>query len=356
MEVVERTGADTVVLTEDVSALARARQARLARACAAGHRRLEVVPGSMVVPAGDVLPSGKDHYAVFTPYWRRWHTTPWRAPLPAPRRVRGPSRLPAGRLPRLAQPGCPVSPGRLTGGETQGRARWARWARRHLADYDEAHDDLAGDRTSRLTAYLHFGCLSPLDVARRAEGHESFVRQLCWRDFTTRLRPPFRNWRARYRARGRRWRHDPALAEAWRAGRTGVPIVDAAMRQLRAEGFVHNRARMLAASYLVKDLGLDWRIGAAHFADWLTDADVANNSGNWQWVAGTGNDTRPNRHFNLIRQARRHDPEGAYVRRYVEELAGVPGGAVHEPWRLPTAERRRLGYPAPRRAGSGRGD
>jgi deoxyribodipyrimidine photo-lyase len=119
------------------------------------------------------------------------------------------------------------------------------------------------------------------------------------------------------------------------------------MRQLLAEGFVHNRARMLAASYLVKDLGVDWRVGAAHFADWLTDADLANNTGNWQWVAGTGNDTRPNRHFNLIRQAHRFDPDGSYVRRYVPELADVKAPGVHEPWRLSVAERERLVYPAP---------
>jgi len=119
------------------------------------------------------------------------------------------------------------------------------------------------------------------------------------------------------------------------------------MRQLLAEGFMHNRARMLTASFLVKELGIDWRLGARHFLSWLVDADVANNSGNWQWIAGTGNDTRPNRRFNLIRQARRHDPDGAYVRRYVPELADVAGGAVHEPWRLPTAKRAGLGYPAP---------
>ncbi len=110
---------------------------------------------------------------------------------------------------------------------------------------------------------------------------------------------------------------------------------------------MHNRARMLTASFLVKELGIDWRLGARHFLSWLVDADVANNSGNWQWIAGTGNDTRRNRRFNLVRQARRHDPEGACVRRYVPELADVAGGAVHEPWRLPTASRAGLGYPAP---------
>jgi len=213
---------------------------------------------------------------------------------------------------------------------------------------------LAGDRTSRLSAYLHFGCLSPLELARQAGAHESFVRQLCWRDFHHQVLAAFPDLPRRdYRSRGRRWRRDAAAATAWRQGRTGVPIVDAAMRQLLAEGFVHNRARLLAASYLVKDLGLDWRIGASHYADWLTDAEVANNSGNWQWVAGTGNDTRPNRRFNLLRQAHRYDPDGTYVRRYVDELAGVKGGAAHEPWRLPAPERRALGYPPPRRGGPG---
>ena len=356
MEVVERTGADAVFLTEDVSGLARARQQRLARACAGRTCRLEVHPGSTVVPVGEVLPGGKDHYAVFTPFWHRWSATPWRAVVPAPGRVPGPSHLAPGRLARLVEPGRPVSPQRLRGGEAAGRARWARWARRQLDRYDEGHDDLAGDRTSRLSAYLHFGCLSALELARSARRHESFVRQLCWRDFHHQVAAAFPELpRCDYRPRGRRWRHDAAAAAAWREGRTGVPIVDAAMRQLRVEGFVHNRARMLAASYLVKDLGLDWRLGAAHYADWLVDADVANNSGNWQWVAGTGNDTRPNRRFNLVGQARRHDPEGIYVRRYVGELAGVPGGAVHEPWRLPAAVRASLEYPVPLPGGQGRG-
>jgi len=354
MEVVERTGAEAVLVTEDVSALAQARRDRLAHACAAGRRRFEVHPGSTVVSPGAVVPTGKDHYAVFTPYWRRWHADPWRDVLPAPRRVPGPSRLAAGRLPRLVEPGRPVSPGRLAGGETAARTRWSHWARRHLDTYDEGHDDLAGDRTSRLSAYLHFGCLSPLELARQAGAHESFVRQLCWRDFHHQVLAAFPDLPRRdYRSRGRRWRRDAAAATAWRQGRTGVPIVDAAMRQLLAEGFVHNRARLLAASYLVKDLGLDWRIGASHYADWLTDAEVANNSGNWQWVAGTGNDTRPNRRFNLLRQAHRYDPDGTYVRRYVDELAGVKGGAAHEPWRLPAPERRALGYPPPRRGGPG---
>jgi deoxyribodipyrimidine photo-lyase len=150
-----------------------------------------------------------------------------------------------------------------------------------------------------------------------------------------------------YRPRRGGWRRDPEALAAWRAGLTGYPIVDAGMRQLAREGFMHNRARMIVASLLTKTLRIDWRPGAAHFASLLCDADAANNAGNWQWVAGTGNDTRPNRILNPLRQARRFDPDGDYVRRYVAELADVAGRAVHEPWRLAPAERRALRYPPP---------
>jgi deoxyribodipyrimidine photo-lyase len=140
--------------------------------------------------------------------------------------------------------------------------------------------------------------------------------------------------RADYRPRGRRWRDDPDALEAWKNGRTGCPIVDAGMRQLAREGWMHNRARLITGSFLTKTVGIDWRAGAAHFWDLLVDGEIANNAGNWQWVAGTGNDTRPNRVLNPIRQARRFDPDGDYVRRYVPELEGVEGAAVHEPWKL----------------------
>ncbi len=128
---------------------------------------------------------------------------------------------------------------------------------------------------------------------------------------------------------------------------TGYPIVDAGMRQLIREGFMHNRARLIVASFLTKDLYIDWREGARRFWELLADGEIANNSGNWQWVAGTGNDTRPNRVFNPIRQAHRFDPEGHYVRRYVDELEAIDGGAVHEPWKLGPLERQAISYPEP---------
>ena len=162
------------------------------------------------------------------------------------------------------------------------------------------------------------------------------------------------------RARGDRWLDDPDGLAAWKEGMTGYPLVDAGMRQLRAEGWMHNRARMVTASFLVKDLGIDWREGARHFFDLLLDGDVAQNIGNWQWVAGTGVDTRPNRIYNPTAQLKKLDPEGAYVRRYVPELADVPARDIAEPGPagavVPAADRRprrRRSRRSGRGAGSG---
>ena len=150
------------------------------------------------------------------------------------------------------------------------------------------------------------------------------MRQLCWRDFHHQVLAanpslPHRD----YRPRGDRWSRSQRALEAWQQGRTGYPLVDAAMRQLAEEGFMHNRARMIVASFLTKDLYIDWRAGARHFWDLLSDGEIANNAGNWQWVAGTGNDTRPNRVLSPVRQAERFDPDGVYVRRYLPELEQV---------------------------------
>jgi deoxyribodipyrimidine photo-lyase len=348
MRVAGETGAGAVFLSEDVSAYAQERERRLGAACADHGAALHVLAGVTVVPPGDLAPAGGDHYKVFTPYWRRWQLAPHRAPATTPRRI-SVAPIAAGRLPALADlTGGIASQALPQGGETEGRRRVTRWLSRGLERYDRLHDSLAENGTSRLGPYLHFGCISPLELVERARdraGAEPFVRQLCWRDFYAQLlaaRPETSH--ADFRPRGSGWRDDPAALAAWRAGRTGFPIIDAGMRQLAREGWMHNRARLLTGSFLAKNLRLDWRLGAAHFLDLLVDGDVASNSGNWQWVAGTGVDTRPNRIFNPIRQARRFDPEGAYVRRYVPELAGVPGHAVHEPWKL---GRLPAGYPEP---------
>ena len=252
-----------------------------------------------------------------------------------PRAIRMPPVPGPGRLPAA---GHGASPGLAKGGEKAGRQRFARWRAGQLAGYDENHDDLAGDATSRLSAYLRFGCLSPLEVAIGAldrPSGEEFGRQLAWRDFFYQVTAAFPDIARKNYRPGAAWHTDDRALDAWRAGQTGIPIVDAGMRQLAAEGFMHNRARMVTASFLTRNLGMDWRHGYQHFGSLLADGDVACNAGNWQWVAGTGNNTRPNRVMNPLRQAQRFDSDGRYVRRYVAELAGLDPARIQTPWKLP---------------------
>jgi len=338
MRLVHEHQLSAVHLSADITPYARKRERLLALACQQARVELRSHPGVTVIDAGALTPAGGDHYRVFTPYWRVWSASPASQPLPAPRRIRMPARVRIGRIPTLAQLArTGASPKLQAGGETAARRQLERWLARDAERYRELHDDLAAGASSRLSAYLHFGCISARTVLARSRAHprgDAFARQLCWRDFHHQVlaaRPQLPH--ADYRARGDRWRRDERDAQAWREGLTGYPLVDAGMRQLAREGFMHNRARLIVSSFLTKTLYLDWRLGAAHFARLLSDADVANNVGNWQWVAGTGNDTRPNRVLNPIRQAKRFDPRGDYVRRYVPELAALPPGCVHEPWR-----------------------
>ena len=323
--VAQDAGAEAVFVGEDVSAYAQERERRLRTVLAGARIELEVFPGVTVVPPGDLAPVGRDHFRVFTPYWRRWREHPRRDVLPAPERIALPDGLETesrAGLDDLVR-GTPA-PELPRGGETAGRLRLAEWLDGGLARYDALADDLAADATSRLSAYLHFGCVSAGEVVARAvehEGSESFVRQLCWRDFNHQLlaaQPRLAQQDLRPRSTG--WRDDDDGFAAWREGRTGHPLVDAGMRQLLREGFMHNRARLVTGSFLTKHLGIDWRRGAEHFFEHLVDGDVANNTGNWQWVAGTGTDSRPNRRLSPYRQAERFDPDRVYARRYIEEL------------------------------------
>ncbi|WP_030204648.1 deoxyribodipyrimidine photo-lyase [Streptomyces sp. NRRL S-87] len=357
VRVVREAEADTVHMAAGCSSFARRREERLRRALEAEGRRLYVHDGVVTaLPPGAVTPGGSDHFAVFTPYHRRWSAQALRTPLAAPRRIGVPAHVPSEPLPdRCAVPA--VSEGLAAGGEREGRKALTAWLSRHADAYEERHDDLAGDATSRLSPYLHFGALSAAEVVHRARarggpGAEAFVRQLCWRDFhhqvlAARPEAAAEDYRPRH-DHWRRGRDAEADLRAWRAGRTGYPVVDAAMRQLAHEGWMHNRGRLLAASFLTKTLYVDWREGARHFLDLLVDGDVANNQLNWQWVAGTGTDTRPNRVLNPVLQGKRYDPYGAYVRRWVPELADVPVRFVHEPWKLPAPDRAACAdYPRP---------
>jgi deoxyribodipyrimidine photo-lyase len=346
--------ATDIYLADDVTPFSQRRLGLLQAAANAAGIAVHREVGVTVVPPGDLVPSGRDSYSVFTPYWRAWESHPWRAVLPAPDRISIPPQYadeiadgPTAMVRELAQ-------GFYGAGETAARARVTSWRAVGLRDYEAKHDDLAAAATSGLSVYLHFGCLSPLELATHLRGRPGgapFARQLAWRDFFHQIVAPqpgvvWRNYRSEPDAR---WAPaDPARVEefwaAWVQGRTGYPLVDAAMRQLDAEGFVHNRARMVAASFLTKDLGLPWWDGARHYLRGLVDGDVVVNNMNWQWVAGTGTDTNRHRVFNPVRQAERFDADAVYIRRYVSELTSLPELQA----RNPDAEtRRRVGYPPP---------
>jgi deoxyribodipyrimidine photo-lyase len=346
IKLAREVGAEGIGLSADVSTYARRREQRLRAECEKHRIALKLFPGLTVVDPGSLTPGGGGAaYRVFSPYHRSWLAASWRDEVATPHKITLPNDLAVGRLPALP---AGESPDAAEGGETEGQRRLTGW-KRHIEAYAELHDDMPADGTSRLSPYLRWGCLSPLAVANAAASQDAFVRQLCWRDFyyQVALDFPHLSTRAYRKAGDLEWRDDPDALKHWQDGLTGVPVVDAGMRQLRAEGWMHNRARLITAAFLTKHLGIDWRHGVQWFFRWLLDGDVPNNSGNWQWVAGTGNDTRPYRRFNPIRQAQRFDPDGVYVRRYVPELKGIDGGAVHQPWRLPDDVRRGLDYPGP---------
>ncbi|MBB5152551.1 cryptochrome/photolyase family protein [Saccharopolyspora phatthalungensis] len=352
-ELVDSQHATEVHIARDVSTRALTREQELHHALTERDCSLHVHDAVITAqPPGRVVPVGNDHFAVFTPFFRRWAEFPLRPVLAPPRAIRLPSGIRTSRLPaRSKLCAGDVSPRLPSGGERSARDRVRQWFDAGIGEYSEGHDDLAGDATSRLSPYLHFGCISPVELIEQcgpSEAERDFVRQLAWREFHHQVlaaRPACSH--RDYRPRQDRWRHDPQALQAWRDGRTGIPIVDAGMRQLAWEGWMHNRARLITASFLTKTLHLDWRLGAQHFLDLLVDGDIANNNMNWQWVAGTGTDTRPNRVLNPMRQAARYDPNGDYVRKYVPELSGLPVRALHEPHRISADELADRGYPAP---------
>ncbi|MFH9137109.1 cryptochrome/photolyase family protein [Streptomyces sp. NPDC017524] len=352
--VAEETGAASVHVAAGVSGYATRREQRIREALAGtgGELRVHDAVVTALAPGRVVPTGGKDHFAVFTPYFRRWEAEGVRGTLAAPRTVRVPDGVASDPLPDRDSVEN-ISPRLARGGEEAGRKLVTTWLNGPMADYEDGHDDLAGDATSRLSPHLHFGTVSAAELVHRARekggpGGEAFVRQLAWRDFHHQVLAdrPDASW-SDYRPRQDRWRSDEDEIDAWKSGRTGYPLVDAAMRQLAHEGWMHNRGRMLTASFLTKTLYVDWRVGARHFLDLLVDGDLANNQLNWQWVAGTGTDTRPNRVLNPVIQGKRFDPRGAYVRRWVPELAELEGAAIHEPWKLRGPDRAGLDYPDP---------
>jgi deoxyribodipyrimidine photo-lyase len=353
-EVARDAGAKAVHVTAEQTPAGRARDARVAAALA-GHGIVGRPDGTpYAVAPGSVLTQSGTAYQVFTPFARAWREHGWDDPVPAPevswRRLRGDARATARLDAALAE----APPGLPEAGEAAAGARWRGFLDRDLDDYDVSRDLPAADRTSRMSPYLKVGAVHPRQLladlrSRRGPGVERFVTELAWREFYADVlwhRPEsawtdLRPLAIPYDAPGDEL--GDAL-DAWRTGHTGYPLVDAGMRQLRHEGWMHNRVRMVTASFLTKDLHAWWPVGARHFLDHLVDGDLASNNHGWQWVAGTGTDAAPYfRVFNPVSQGKRLDPDGAYVRRWVPELAHLAGAAAHEPWRHADGYAR--GYP-----------
>ena len=337
--------AEGIVVSRDYGPYGRARDAGVEAAARAAGIRFEAGRGLLVHEPSVVTSNEGGAYAVFSPFHRRGEALPVRPVLPAPEAIPSLARLraPSGATPAevLGDPRPTAEPAfLLEPGEPAARRRLDAWSTSGaLREYDIARDRLAADGTSRLSQDLRWGTLSPVEVLTRCVGPGAgplrFRSELAWRDFYAHLlfrEPRVARESFRRELDGVAWETDQNVIDAWRAGRTGYPIVDAAMRQLRATGWMHNRARMIVASFLTKHLGVDWRIGEAHFMEHLVDGDPASNNGGWQWAASTGTDPQPYfRIFNPTLQGRRHDPDGDYVRRWVPELAGIPGGDVHDP-------------------------
>ncbi|WP_277453964.1 deoxyribodipyrimidine photo-lyase [Janibacter sp. DB-40] len=301
-----------------------------------------VATGSpFAVDPGTLTTKGGTPFKVFTPFARAWLEHGWAAPLAAPTDVRWAEAASDGRVAAMIDKAIRESPIELPdAGEEAALRRWADFRDGPLTDYDGDRDRPDRDGTSRMSADLHLGVVHPrqllADLAGRGDaGARAYRTELAWREFyaDVLLAQPESAWHD-LRPLAISYDEPEDAIAAWREGRTGYPFVDAGMRQLLTEGWMHNRVRMVTASFLTKDLHVWWPTGARHFLEHLVDGDLASNNHGWQWVAGTGTDAAPYfRVFNPVTQGQRFDPDGDYVRRWVPELAHLPGKAAHEPWK-----------------------
>ncbi|MFZ5548571.1 MAG: cryptochrome/photolyase family protein [Pseudomonadota bacterium] len=346
-----------VFASHDDEPEALARDSTVAQRLEATGRRLKTVKDHVVFERSEVLTATGTPYSVFTPYKNAWlkkvdafYLSAWPVARHAGRLATWPAEAGAPGVPTLADIGFEVTDLaslRLPPGSTGGEVLLGDFLDR-IDDYDRARDFPAVKGPSYLGPHLRFGTLSIRRLAREAwqrvqagsRGAEVWLSELVWRDFYHQIlhhhpRVVDGAFKPEYdRIAWEQGRHADALFAAWCEGRTGYPLVDAAMLQLMQTGYMHNRLRMVSASFLVKDLGLDWRRGEAWFARWLNDFDLAANNGGWQWAASTGCDAQPYfRIFNPVSQSEKFDPDGRFIRRYLPALAGLKSPAIHAPWK-----------------------
>ena len=366
-EVTRIAGATSVHLSRDFGAYGQTRDTLVTTALRADGVKVINTGSPYAVEPGMVRTGGGTRYRVYTPYYRQWVQYAFVAPVPTASAnwIDPPAshRIDAHR--ELAEQQSDVQLPDV--GEGAAWRRWDRFKANALTEYDTARNRPDIDGTSSLSAHLRWGEIHPrslladltayLNDPATAAGATTFAKEIAWREFYADV------WDANPTSTHHSLdpRFDQALAldagsaadqkfMAWQNGLTGFPFVDAGMRQLRATGWMHNRVRMVTASFLVKGLHLPWQRGAAHFMEWLRDGDAASNQQGWQWVAGCGTDAAPfHRIFNPVKQGLTFDPSGDYVRRWVPELAQIGGGAAHEPWRVrgTLAEPADLTYPEP---------
>ena len=341
-ELAAEAEAEAVYVAEDFGPYGVRRDAAAEEALVDAGRTLERIGSPYAVPPDTLLTGGGTPFKVFTPFSRAWRSHGWDDPVTAPRRAVWLEGIAGGGRPPTPPPDAteelPVG----------GEAAAHRLADAFLADCVDGYTDDRNrpdlDLTSRLSAHLKYGTIHPRQLLARAgrtQGATTWTGELCWRDFYADVlyhRPDSARENYAKAMDGLQWDEGKRADErflAWTEGRTGYPIVDAGMRQLLGEGWMHNRVRMITASFLVKDLHVDWTRGARWFLRHLVDGDLASNNHGWQWTAGTGTDAAPFfRIFNPTAQGQRFDPDGDYVRRWVPELRHIEGKAVHEPWKL----------------------
>ncbi|WP_354054810.1 deoxyribodipyrimidine photo-lyase [Dietzia sp. 2505] len=356
-ELAQAVNADQVHVSRESTPYGRRRDDRVREALASDGRELVETGSPYAVGPGRVLNKSGEPYRVFTPFARAWRDHGWPEPGARPDDIAWAADPDTGASEDV-DPGAGGAGRGGEAGEQAALARWREFLHEDLTSYGDQRDRPDLDTTSRLSVHLKYGEIHPRTIlaelsdhpAADSEGARRFVTELAWREFYADVlwHWPRSAWRdLRDALEGMDYDEGPetaALVEAWQQGLTGYPFVDAGMRQLRAEGWMHNRVRMVTASFLVKDLHVWWPSGARYFLDHLRDGDLASNNHGWQWVAGTGTDASPYfRVFNPVTQGVKFDPDGDYVRRWIPELAHLTGAAAHEPWRA--ADGYDHGYP-----------